>query len=380
MQQESPQSESTATPQEGPSEKITRRSHRKSRAGCKQCKTRRIKCDEEKPSCANCKRRNVRCSYETSKPAGDSVQAKVLSDFKDFPLSEIELTYHWTTTTCQSLSIWPSGAAGWRSLMEDVAFHHQHVLHLMFALTALQLSQCRPDRREAYVAKADYHYEKALSAVTPDLAAIDSNNCDAIFVSVQLICFVNWARGPEPGEFLAFGEHGRSDWLVMFRGIRTTLSSYGRHNFTKTLEPAKRSKLRPLPPMEEPCDYMEQLSELRAHVTAVCLLSEKDDNAQAIDILQECYFNRYNGVDSELHVSFAWLYKLSDAFLDRLQAHDSIALVIYAHFVVLMHEMERFWYLKGWTHHVMSGIFAALATEHIAWIRWPMAKIGWIAP
>jgi hypothetical protein len=264
--------------------------------------------------------------------------------------------------------------------MEDVAFNHQHVLHLMFALTALQLSRCRPNRRKQYIATADHHYEIALSRVTPDLAVINSNNCDAILLSVQLICFVNWARGPQPGEFLAFGEHGRSDWLVMFRGIRTTLDSYGRHNFTKTHAPALRSKGRPLPPMDEPVGYSEQLSELREHVLAVCQPSEREENMQAVDILQECYSNRYDGIDSELHVSFAWLYRLPEPFLDRLQARDATTLVIYAHFVVLIYEMERFWYLKGWTHHIMGGIYEALATEHIAWISWAMARVGWIAP
>jgi hypothetical protein len=47
MQQESPLSGSTLTPRDsqsdGPSSKITRKSHRKSRAGCMHCKSRRIK-------------------------------------------------------------------------------------------------------------------------------------------------------------------------------------------------------------------------------------------------------------------------------------------------------------------------------------------------
>lgn len=50
MQQESPLSESGSTPQdaqyENAASKITRKSHRKSRAGCTNCKMRRIKvCD-----------------------------------------------------------------------------------------------------------------------------------------------------------------------------------------------------------------------------------------------------------------------------------------------------------------------------------------------
>ncbi|KAF7891329.1 uncharacterized protein EAF02_001654 [Botrytis sinoallii] len=41
----------------------TRRPHKKSRYGCKSCKTRRLKCDETKPTCANCLRHSIQCEY-----------------------------------------------------------------------------------------------------------------------------------------------------------------------------------------------------------------------------------------------------------------------------------------------------------------------------
>jgi hypothetical protein len=250
----------------------------------------------------------------------------------------------------------------------------------MFALTAHQLAQCRPDRREEYIGTADEHYERALTSVTYALANINSDNCDAVLLSVQLICFVNWARGPQPGEYLAFGHHGRSDWLVMFRGIRTTLESFGRHSFTKTHATTVRSKARPLPQMAEPLTYDVQLSELHEHVSVTSPATTSEENVRAVQVLQECYTSRYGGVDSEYHVVFAWLYKMSEDFLHRLQQRDAIPLVIYAHFVVLMNEMEKFWYMKGWTHHIMGGVFEALGSEHVPWIRWPMARVGYIAP
>ncbi|KAF2025198.1 hypothetical protein EK21DRAFT_104143 [Setomelanomma holmii] len=253
--------------------------------------------------------------------------------------------------------------------MDDVALSHQHVVHLMFAPTALQLSRCRPKRAET-----------ALLRVIPEMANITSDNCDAVLSSAQLICFVNWAKGPQPGEYLAFGDHGRSDWLVMFCGVWTTLNSLARQNFTKTYAPDLRTKGRSLPPMMKPDGYEEQLSDLRDHVLAVIEPSGGDVNVCAVDDLTECYASRYDGVNGELHVSFVWLYRMPDLFLDRLQGRDPTALIIYAHFVVLMHEMERFWYLKGWTHHVMSGIFHTLDREHIAWIRWPRARVEWVAP
>ncbi|KAI1348214.1 hypothetical protein F5Y01DRAFT_217080 [Xylaria sp. FL0043] len=41
-----------------------RRSHKKSRAGCKRCKIRKIKCDEVHPRCGNCSKHGVSCDFE----------------------------------------------------------------------------------------------------------------------------------------------------------------------------------------------------------------------------------------------------------------------------------------------------------------------------
>lgn len=54
----------TVTDDKGSTRKIhLRRAHKKSHLGCKNCKTRRIKCDEKLPICSQCKRSNADCSY-----------------------------------------------------------------------------------------------------------------------------------------------------------------------------------------------------------------------------------------------------------------------------------------------------------------------------
>ncbi|KAI0426979.1 hypothetical protein F5Y09DRAFT_45814 [Xylaria sp. FL1042] len=42
---------------------LSKRPHRKSRAGCKQCKKRKVKCDEAKPACKACTLRKEQCVY-----------------------------------------------------------------------------------------------------------------------------------------------------------------------------------------------------------------------------------------------------------------------------------------------------------------------------
>lgn len=112
--------------------------------------------------------------------------------------------------------------------MVEIGFKNSCVLHLMFAFTALHLAHCRPQRKEEYVATADHHYERALILITPQIANLDPGNCDAVLLAVQLICFVSWGHGPQPGEYLAFGRDKRSDWLVVFCGIRTRFESIAR--------------------------------------------------------------------------------------------------------------------------------------------------------
>lgn len=167
----------------------------------------------------------------------------------------------------------------------------------------------------------------------------------------------------------------------MFRGIRTTVKSIGTHHLTKTYIPAVRAKGRLLPAQEPPEAYKKQLDDLRDHVDYIPkVIPNHEGDIEAVDVLRKMYDNRYQGRDGEYHVAFGWLYRMAEDFLERLQKRDMIPLIVYAHFVVVMSDMERFWYIQGWTHHVMSGIFDALEIEHRTWIRWPMAQVGWIEP
>ncbi|KAI8955249.1 hypothetical protein F4801DRAFT_379718 [Xylaria longipes] len=47
---------------------LSKRPHRKSRAGCKQCKRRKVKCDEAKPTCKACTLRKEPCVYPNASP------------------------------------------------------------------------------------------------------------------------------------------------------------------------------------------------------------------------------------------------------------------------------------------------------------------------
>ncbi|EXJ55139.1 hypothetical protein A1O7_08064 [Cladophialophora yegresii CBS 114405] len=55
----------------GPGGGPPRKSHTKSRKGCKTCKRRHIRCDENFPQCRNCTKHNCRCDYMDMPAAGE---------------------------------------------------------------------------------------------------------------------------------------------------------------------------------------------------------------------------------------------------------------------------------------------------------------------
>ena len=55
----------------GPGGGPPRKSHTKSRKGCRTCKKRHIRCDEDFPQCHNCTKHNCRCDYMDMPAAGE---------------------------------------------------------------------------------------------------------------------------------------------------------------------------------------------------------------------------------------------------------------------------------------------------------------------
>ncbi|KAL1957505.1 hypothetical protein VTO42DRAFT_5968 [Malbranchea cinnamomea] len=75
----------------GPGGGPPRRSHTKSRKGCKTCKRRHIRCDETMPQCRNCTKHNCRCDYMDLVAAHDPASTPRNPDLLMSPEIEVEL-------------------------------------------------------------------------------------------------------------------------------------------------------------------------------------------------------------------------------------------------------------------------------------------------
>jgi len=101
-------------------------SHRKSRQGCRNCKLRKIKCDESRPSCAKCQNYGILCNYDRrhsdlqmSNTGASAIDVGIL----DFRLAESSNSVSQSTTTSRSdglESSWMNGMEDYRPTAQDL--------------------------------------------------------------------------------------------------------------------------------------------------------------------------------------------------------------------------------------------------------------------
>ncbi|KAK1141864.1 hypothetical protein N8T08_008377 [Aspergillus melleus] len=254
--------------------------------------------------------------------------------------------------------------------------------HLTLAIAALHLAYENPDRRDDYVTKADSHFTFGVRSVTNVLSKLDSDNCQMVYLSAVLICFIYFARGPRRGEYLVFSESGKSEWLVLMRGVRYILFSKHAEVFSGILDPGEQESPKMTLALET------ELSEQGAHLSVARQFldhsvpeSEKELYVSGMDKLIASFEEMHNirsirGDGANLMPAvIGWIYRLPETFVRRLEDKDSFALVILAHWSVMLKYMAPSWFMEGWDMHVISGIRSSLRVDYHQWIEWPVRTI-----
>ena len=234
-------------------------------------------------------------------------------------------------------------------------------------------------------AKAESHWEVALKLASPLLSRVDETNSAALYLFATLTCVHTFAFGPRPGELLLFNVDGPSEWLTFFRGIRSIEEACGlstaRDGELRLLFSLSRTDLKGASADDLEAALQEALEDVNLVIT-----ENIDEGTQeylilveAFQLLRGCYVSVFNQLaQASAHTIFSWLHHVSDDYLSLVQKKHPVALVIFAYFVVLIKRMEAAWMIKGWPNHLISGIHACMPATKRFWLRWPMARIGWL--
>ncbi|KAK4196959.1 hypothetical protein QBC40DRAFT_342360 [Triangularia verruculosa] len=401
---------------------MLRRSHKKSRAGCLECKRRHVKCDEQRPKCIICTLSERDCSYasptqpsqatsmadnEAASSIGDrvgisppgSVSGSASSIPGDaapvpgVPLPELGHPSSYLSTDVNTAHMeliirfkFSDHAPEMNEELHDFsskllfrcALQAPYLMHQMLAVCARRLAVLFPERSSFFFEHAMHLQTRAISIYNETAAKvqIDQNNCSALLLYCSLLSRHLLA------DLLAKRDtnfDGFLDRYLQFLSISGGLKGVSVSAWDLLLE----SDIRHLvlwaigisqsPPLGNHCDYLRHLI---SEASSLDLVS-KDACRKAVDYLQ-VGFDRIlgNDVRNERYLMIFMPAAVPSEFTDLLVQRRQEAIAVMGHWALYLHLSREVWHVADSGAHLLKSIATYLGPDWGHWLSWPLSVLA----
>ena len=373
----------------------SRRSHKKSRLGCANCKRRRVKCDEGGPPCGPCASRSMLgCEYTGKQPRmqptppeerDDSLST---ADAKEDQspsqrLLELELIHQWSTVTYKSYcGTIEEEYHNWQVTIPRLAFKHECLLHALFAMSALEIAElAEAGSADEYIDIALRYQNVTASELREKLSVTDLSTCSqedhralwavssilmVLALALPRYCLQETEKYSMLDHMLTYLEFLKGLVVVVWSGLKALedeplLSKYA------TWEQLKSKPL--TAPAQSAIDRLVQLNEenygatsVKRRVPEVEAITLHAACRTAIFYLEGCYA-KCSESDTRAY-ALAWLLQAGADFVSAIKAREPLALLILCHWGAHVETSAYgIWWAKRVGYHLVHEISTAVAQD-----------------
>ncbi|KAH7383433.1 hypothetical protein BKA64DRAFT_629064 [Cadophora sp. MPI-SDFR-AT-0126] len=351
----------------------SRRPHTKSRHGCVRCKSKKVKCDEERPSCSRCARQPKQCDYENAllfltparpPPAAQltpsGIPGRILSQMEgpfnpshsrilpigrsenfSCALLDLELLFHYTISTHNTLAYGNGSRKLWQVTVPQEAFSNRFLLHGLFSIAAFHLAHLQVSRAGYYNDVALRYHESAVGLLEPMLHAIGPDNAISLTAFAQIVAFNSCAMLQAtscPGKYFTASI---GDTFSLVRKIQKSVPGHWtQKNPVPSILSFDNDKARNLLPHEvdKTLGALERC--VHAEAGSTNLLAEYQ---HALYYLRRCFPG--GELAENRHLVFGWPVLVSDEFWTAIAEAKPPAIAILGYFGVLLHALRGIWWV-----------------------------------
>ncbi|KAG9228599.1 hypothetical protein BJ875DRAFT_233239 [Amylocarpus encephaloides] len=392
----------------------SRKPHQKTRTGCRTCKARKIKCDEQRPECSNCIKHSVPCDYLASTTStgstGSSYQPNTPADSvrtsrdtsspirsllpnqrpAHLYMGDLELLHNFCTSTCLTLHRDSTLKTLWKINVPQVGFTWEFVMRGILALSALHMAHYVPGKRDFYKSQAMIQHQSGLRVAVSMLPHLTNENVEALYIFSTMTLFIGLASFQDTSQLWLVGDQTTlgSSWLELLKGTYSLIGSSWDILSNGPFGPmfragGRRSELREEAANNFPIEQ-DPTQEIRHQLDISGLEDETYDLCtQATNELRKSFallIHDPNPEYQEFGDAFIWLFRVNNGYLDLLRKGCQSAIAIFGYFCVLLKSVDHKWWMEGCSSRFLSQIYNMLDEEHRLWIRWPIEEIGWVPP
>ncbi|KAH8816212.1 hypothetical protein F5884DRAFT_213946 [Xylogone sp. PMI_703] len=393
-----------------------RRSHRKSRLGCRRCKTRRVKCDETRPSCNNCVKHGIECDltppaasltirplqrvriprlhtvkepkYVSIKETSPTLSVVSSSSSSRDGLSpslamqmftpadrllELRLFHHYRTMASKSFlpASFPSKGLDrhpWSTWVSTLAVSTPSLMDAIIGFSAFHLRLLSPDDKSIsqashkYMARSIVRHSKELQL------GINERNVETLFATSVFIAL----HASVSQRFLAGAEEEKLPvhWFRPYRGVKALLDTGW-----KWIEKSQIGSV-----------------VQATYVTGPLPESQAEETAGPFDFLLKDL--ELDELDKETLKSYessvaflSWMYTapnptaifkfpmmVSHRFIELLEAKDPRTLTIVGYYFMLLKRLSHIWWLQGVVEREFRTLMTFIPKDWLRIMDWAVKE------
>lgn len=279
----------------------------------------------------------------------------------------------------------------WQAVVPKIAFEHQHMMHRILSLTALHLVYLYPLEKHAYIRKAAYHHNRALTGLREAINSIGPSNGDALFASaISSFVYAVLSFGKlynvdgDASNAVRTSRVLGAEWIPLVRGIEAVLRPL-----------YAQISIGPLSELLSLGSWYEL--DLNAHSSVeddriVCLgelwrgKEDAETYEETLQLLRRANFwmrrvqDPQNDVDGPFYrdwaAPFVWLFLTPERYFELQRQRQPFALIIFAYYGVLLQQLNKYWWAEGCAMSIVSVVEECLGPYWDSWMEWPKQIVG----
>lgn len=298
--------------------------------------------------------------------------------YGDMDLRSAEILHHYTTVVCLNIA-GPKVVHIWQNTIPQMALEHKFLMHGILALSALHLSALIPKRKNELVTFGAASEQLALPPFRAFLADQKKGNLHAVFAfSHFVVPYMLASSGSLEGPMGKIPSYeGQPHWFHALRGYMAFLL-----NCWDELEkgPLGYQMVKgPMTPINKR-DHPEDVHLLKIHdilhlTPESTALDEWELHIcrNALEELRELWSGPYMlGKMGIVAMIYLWPSKITKEYISLVHKLRPEALIILAHYALLVKRMNMLWYLNKVGGKLLTSIDDALPEEFKPYIEWAM--------
>jgi hypothetical protein len=300
---------------------------------------------------------------------------------RDLNIEDLELMMQWCTTTYRSVSRNSTVESVWQAVVPREAMRHPFLMHGILALSALHLAANSDDAaKEQYVRTSKMHQNQAVIGLAKLARKLKPYHSDAAFTLSNIMMIFSFALPEIVGQ-----TQGKSALDELYQVFISTRES--EDVIANIISWVGNGELKPLLQCDKATPKMPDTSRL-----AIMSLTQLNANLahQNPDHDKDLYDTTIKHLGSALDkvarggetmiVAFHWIFQVPQKYMELYRQREPFALVILAHYAVIIHFLRRHWWMGEWGLRLIRDIGQHLDSNWRKSITWVLDATGYYLP